>query len=300
MTKNNMTLPPVFRNIYKAHIADIDGNLTDENEINTSLENDIIERIRNRLSAGIPIGICSVRSFRPNDMMDNIQKAVLSELPDEAIHRFFLFPEQGTSVISFSRDTTGKVQVHQIDLVSFFNITETFVSEKETNAIFHDLNDEPQLADILTINTHKKYGFDLKIKRFPHFSDAEYANFVTQTTRTINELLAQKYPIYEAFHSRSSVCILIKGINKGLSLRYFAHLFQLNIDDIAATDDQCSSTGVGWPLTCHKAGFSTNKCEASSQWPTSLKQICGHTGKTAWLFLDDQLIYNAPNLRNTE
>ncbi len=57
------------------------------------------------------------------------------------------------------------------------------------------------------------------------------------------------------------------------------------------TDDQCAPMGVGWPLTRHSAGFSTNQYDIEAQPPYPVKQLCGETGKSAWMFLDDNLTY---------
>ncbi len=292
---NKKQLPATFYKSYKAHIADVDGNLTDENEYATTLLPDIIQRIRNHLTNGILFGICSVRSFRPNELMDNIQKAITFELPDNALHKFFLFPEQGSTVISYKRDSMGQIQTHEQDLVSLFNITDKPVFEEQRNTLFQYLSSHPALTDVLSIVIIKKYGFIMKIKRQENLSDEAYKRFVKQTTTTINSLLAQKYPHYEASCSRTSVGVFIKGANKSLALRYMAQQFHLSIDEIVGTDDQCTPVGVGWPLTRHKAGFSTNQFDEQMPYPTPLKPLCGYTGKEAWLFLDDNLTYIAQN-----
>lgn len=49
---------------YKAHIADVDGNLTPEDKKTEYLSDEIVKRIRWKLLAGIPFGVCSARSFR--------------------------------------------------------------------------------------------------------------------------------------------------------------------------------------------------------------------------------------------
>lgn len=74
---------------YKAHIADVDGNLTSEKEKTEYLSDEIVKRIRKKLLAGIPFGVCSARSFRKNKMLDNIKNAVLDNLPEAAAKRFF-------------------------------------------------------------------------------------------------------------------------------------------------------------------------------------------------------------------
>ncbi len=157
-------------------------------------------------------------------MLDNIQKAVLTDLPDCAVNNFFLFPEQGNAVISYHRDLNGKIHDNILDLVTLYNIAEKPISEEDRNTLFQYLSHHPKLTDMLTVTVIKKYGFIMKIKRLTDISDEAYNHFVMQTTSTVKTLLAEKYPNYEVACSRTSIGIFLKGANKSLALRYMTKI----------------------------------------------------------------------------
>ena len=111
----------------------------------------------------------------------------------------------------------------------------------------------------------------------------------------VNRLLASAFPAFSASCTRSSVYVAVKGACKELALKYFALLYNISKDEIVGTDDQGEKNGVGWPLTNHKAGFSTNTYDPESAFQIPLSLICGMKGKDAWLFLDDNLSYLPPD-----
>ena len=65
---------------YKAHIADVDGNLTGTHENASSLSPLVISQIQKHLKNGVPFGICSARSFEDNPMLKSILTDVTNML----------------------------------------------------------------------------------------------------------------------------------------------------------------------------------------------------------------------------
>lgn len=279
---------------YKAHIADVDGNLTEEKEKTERLSDEIINRIKQKLILGIPFGICSARSLRQGEILDNIQQDVINGLSKEAIKNFFVFPEQGTIAISFDVDSSGCVLKKELDLVNFFNIYKTdnnIINDITRHDLFNYLNKNIQTSNALQYKSSKKYGFLATVIKKENMPDQEYSSYVGNTTKEINRLLSKNDPIYEAFCTRSAIYVATKGATKELSLRYLSYLYNISIDEIVGTDDQGEITGVGWTLTHHKAGFSTNTYDINSNNQIPLSLVCQKKGKDAWLFLDDNLTY---------
>lgn len=283
---------------YKAHIADVDGNLTSEKEKTEYLSDEIVKRIRKKLLAGIPFGVCRARSFRKNKMLDNIKNAVLDNLPEAAAKRFFLFPEQGTSAITFTTAPQGGVTTKEVDLAELFDIlpgNKDILSDAYKAKLFDYLNKNLSVTASLEYKSPKKYGFLAAIKCNSPFSDEDYRKRIELITKEVNRLLASAFPAFSASCTRSSVYVAVKGACKELALKYFALLYNISKDEIVGTDDQGEKNGVGWPLTNHKAGFSTNTYDPESAFQIPLSLICGMKGKDAWLFLDDNLSYLSPD-----
>ena len=282
--------------IYKAHIADVDGNLTETTVNATKLSPLVIQHIQKRLNANIPFGICSARSFSDNPMLISIRDDILNNLDDKQMKYFFIFPEQGACVIQFKKDKNKKLTEKEIDLVKYFRLkgrNQIFktLTRKE---LFQEIVENLSIQDTLIYKGDKKYGFIAQLNEQELVLDKSHQDKILSLTRKMADYVAKKHPLFEVLCTRKSIYVTLKGANKALAIRYFLKKYALTFSEIVGTDDQGTKEGVGFPLICHEAGFSTNIYEKELQRPFPVPLICKKTGVDAWFFLEQHLTYKSP------
>ena len=291
----------VLSHLYKAHVADVDGNLVGENEPSDCLSDEIIKRIEQKLKKGIPFGLASARSFRPNQLLDNVQKKIMSDLPLSSAQHFYIFAEQGTQALWIEPDQNGRPIHRQLDLVQFFHrVPAGFLAltEDDRQKQFEKIKSALYKNNkhfSLRYKSSKKYGFLARIESLIDSSKTPSQTEIKIITQQVRQILNSHYPDYEAFCTRTSLFVSLKGSSKKLSLEFLSSRYQIPIDDIVGTDDQADIYGVGWHLTQHKGGFSTNTFDPNAIYQIPLKKILHQTGKEAWMMLDNLLHYNSPS-----
>lgn len=286
----------ILKKTYKAHIADVDGNLTKTTINASSLESDVISLIQKRLESGIPFGICSARSYADNPMLINIKNDVLGPLSNQAIKNFFIFPEQGALVICFSKNKKNEIITKEIDLVKYFKIkgAKNLFDTTSRKALFDEIVTSLGLQNTLQYIGDKRYGFIAQLKEKEIIIDAQHQDKILYLTKKMSSYVQKNHPLFEVLCTRKSIYVTLKGANKGLSLRYFAQKYHLELGEIVGTDDQGTFEGVGFPLICHEAGFSTNIYEKERTYPFPVSVIAKKSGVDAWLFLEEHLKYQPP------
>ncbi|MFR8205902.1 MAG: hypothetical protein ACLU99_05845 [Alphaproteobacteria bacterium] len=95
-------------------------------------------------------------------MLDNIKNAVLDNLPEAAAKRFFLFPEQGTSAITFTTAPQGGVTTKEVDLAELFDIlpgNKDILSDAYKAKLFDYLNKNLSVTASLEYKSPKNMVF---------------------------------------------------------------------------------------------------------------------------------------------
>ena len=281
---------------YKAHIADVDGNLTGTHENASNLSPLVISQIQKHLKNGIPFGICSARSFEDNPMLKSILAAVTNGLSNKEIKNFFIFPEQGASVLSFKFDKNKETIIKEIDLIKFFKIKghQDLFNTFSRQELYEKITTTLQIANELKYKGDKKYGFIAQLNEKDLILDQAHQDKIFNLTHLMSDYVQKEFPLFEVLCTRKSIYVTLKGANKALAIRYFSKKYHLDLGEIVGTDDQGTKDGVGYPLICHKAGFSTNIYEEKEAFPFPVSPICNKTGVDAWLFIEKNLKYNSP------
>ena len=281
---------------YKAHIADVDGNLTGTHENASNLSPLVISQIQKHLKNGVPFGICSARSFEDNPMLKSILKDVTAGLSNNEIKNFFIFPEQGASVLYFKFDKNKETIIKEIDLIKFFKIKghQDLFNTFSRQDLYEKITTTLQIANELKYKGDKKYGFITQLNEKDLILDQAHQDKIFNLTHLISNYVQKEFPLFEVLCTRKSIYVTLKGANKALAIRYFSKKYHLDFDEIVGTDDQGTKDGVGYPLICHKAGFSTNIYEEKEGFPFPVSPICNKTGVDAWLFIEENLKYNSP------
>ena len=286
----------ILKKTYKAHIADVDGNLTGTHENASSLSPLVISQIQKHLKNGIPFGICSARSFEDNLMLKSILTDVTEGLSSNEIKNFFIFPEQGASVLSFKFDKNKNIITKEIDLIKFFKIKgyKNLFNSFSRQELYKKIATTLKIDNELKYKGDKKYGFIAQLNEKDLILDQAHQDKIFNLTLLMSDYVQKEFPLFEVLCTRKSIYVTLKGANKALAIRYFSKKYNLNFDEIVGTDDQGTKDGVGYPLICHKAGFSTNIYEEKEEFPFPVSSICNKTGVEAWLFIEENLKYNSP------
>ncbi len=287
----------INQRIFKAHIADVDGNLTKAYENAEKLSDAVILAIQSFLKQQIPFALSSARPFKEGSLLFDIPKNVFNQLNDEALKFFFIFSEMGCTALSFYKDENTNICVHETDLVDFFQIPNRDILKKlNKTALFDEIANALFLTDICYYKADKKYGFHLKLTDFAIKQTLQNPTYILNITHKINDYLQKNYPFLVAYCSRKTLNILLKGADKELSVRYLAQKFHLKLSEIVATDDQGTLEGIGYHLIKHAGGFSTNIYDKDLYPPFPLPLISNNNGVDAWFFLNEHLHYQSPIL----
>ncbi len=286
----------ITQHVFKAHIADVDGNLTKAYENVQELSDNVISSIQEFLKRQIPFALSSARQFKEGSLLFNIPKAVFNNLSDEALKFFFIFSEMGCVALSFHREGE-RLCTDQTDLVDFFKIpNRDMLNTLNKTALFDEISNALLLKDVCYYKSEKKYGLHLKLTDSAIEINLKNPNYILDLVQKINTYLKENYPFLVAYCSRKTLNILLKGADKELSVRYLAQKFNIGINDIVATDDQGTKEGIGYHLIKHQAGFSTNIYEDGVYPPFPLTLISKNKGVDAWFFLNKHLEYTSPVL----
>ena len=300
----------VKKKTFHAEIADVDGNLTPLQDVKAKeVPPDVIEIMKGRVLRGVPMALASVRSEDAVRGLKEIEDQVLKGVPEDKQHLFFLFPENGTFA-SWSEISplSNKLVRRRVDLAKYFKLVprDYVMLEEERQRLFQIVRTQVggEEAGLLSYHESKTYGFQIKVDREPGMIDQDYEQRVTRFTEaTRNFLTSSEDPDLNRFDvvkTRTSLLILPRGVNKSLSIRYFADRFGIKHGEIIGTDDQGEREGNGWYLTSHSGGFSTYGYNPRSnrQLPLTVitKEETGTAlaGVDAWRYLNDHIKMEAP------